>query len=259
MAGSFLRNLLAHPLTRGVDLDDPRTTALRRDIVRSKPFLRRIYEEWYATLAADLPPGAGRVLELGSGAGFFDDLVPETITSEIFMTPGIEVVLDGLRMPLADRSLRAIVMTDVLHHLPDVRLFFREATRCVRPGGVVAMIEPWVSGWSKVIYTRLHHEPFRPDADDWAFPTTGPLSGANGALPWIVFQRDRAVFEREFRQWRIELVRPMMPLRYLVSGGVSMRSLVPPLAFSPLRAMERAIGSTAAMFAHIVLRRGGES
>ena len=256
--GAMLRNLLSHPLTRGQDLDDPRTTALRRRIVQGKPFLRRIYEEWYATLAADLPAGPGRVLELGSGAGFFKDTVADAITSEIFLCPGIDVVLDGQRMPLADASLRAVVMTDVFHHLPTPREFFREATRVVRPGGVVAMIEPWVSAWSKLIYTRLHHEPFRPEADQWEFPPAGPLSGANGALPWIVFRRDRGQFEREFPQWRVETVKPFMPLRYLVSGGVSMRSLMPGWSTPLWRLAEAALSPTrdrTAMFVHVVLRR----
>src|SRR5947207_5960324 len=109
--GSLLRRVLAHPLTRGADLDDPSTTALRRQIIQSKPFLRKIYDEWYGLLAGDLPGGAGRVLELGSGAGHLRQFVPDAITSEIFMCPGIDVVLDGQRMPLADGSLRAIVMT----------------------------------------------------------------------------------------------------------------------------------------------------
>src|SRR5690242_11509894 len=72
---SMLKNLLAHPLTRGIDLDDPKTTTLRREIIRSKPFLRRIYNEWYRWIADQIPTGAGGVLELGSGAGFFDELV----------------------------------------------------------------------------------------------------------------------------------------------------------------------------------------
>ena len=256
--GEFLRNLLAHPLTRGRDLDDPNTTALRRQIIEGKPFLRRIYQEWYATLADSLPRAAdvpGRVLELGSGAGFFKEFVTDVVTSEIFPCPGIDVVLDGLRMPVADSSLRGVVMTDVFHHLPDARRFLTEAARCVRPGGVVAMIEPWVTTWSKIIYTRLHHEPFRPDAQTWDFPTTGPLSGANGALPWIVFHRDREIFQRAFPQWRIEKIRPFMPLRYLVSGGVGMRSLVPGFLFTPMRAVESAFGGRGAMFAHIVLKR----
>ena len=255
MIVAAIKSLLAHPLTRGADLDDPKTTALRRRIIESKPFLRRIYRDWYETLAADLPAGAGRVLELGSGAGFFREIVPDAICSEIFACPGIDVVLDGQRTPLADQSLRAIVMTDVFHHLPRAREFFREATRVVRPDGVIAMIEPWVGRWSKFVYRTLHHEPFRPDAKEWEFPSSGPLSGANGALPWIVFERDRAVFDREFPQWRIARVEPFMPLRYLLSGGVSMRSLMPGFMYKPVAAIEKLAGRNAAMFAHIVLRR----
>src|SRR5439155_25987912 len=116
--GSILKSLIAHPLTREADLDDPRTTALRRRIIASKPFLRRIYRDWYATLVADLPDGQGRVLELGSGAGFFGEIGSEAFCSEIFLCSGIDVVLDGQRMALADEALRAIVMTDVFHHLP---------------------------------------------------------------------------------------------------------------------------------------------
>ena len=118
-------------------------------------------------------------------------------------------------------------MVDVLHHLPDVRKFFREAERCLRPGGAILMVEPWVSRWSKLIYAKLHQEPFLPEAAEWSFPSTGPLSGANVALPWILVERDRAVFERDFPQFEIDTVRPIMPFQYLVSGGVSLRSFAP--------------------------------
>ncbi|MEO6436333.1 MAG: hypothetical protein ABIP55_11325, partial [Tepidisphaeraceae bacterium] len=75
------------------------------------------------------------------------------------------------------------------------------------------------------------------------------------ALAWIVFHRDAEQFRREFPQWRIELIRPMMPLRYLLSGGVSMRSLMPGFTFALLRGIESLMGSSAAMFAHVRLRR----
>ena len=58
------------------------------------------------------------------------------------------------------------------------------------------MIDPWLSPWSKFVYKRFHHEPFRPEARDCAH--SRPLSGANGAIPWIVFVRDRHIFESAF-------------------------------------------------------------
>jgi SAM-dependent methyltransferase len=255
---SRLKRWLEHPLTRGLDIDDPRTTHLRQRILAEKRFLRRIYEEWYGLLAASLPPGEGAVLELGAGAGFLADHVPGLVRSEVFYAPGIDLVLDGLALPFAAGALRGIVMTNVLHHLPRPLRFFAEAARCVRPGGVVAMVEPWVTPWSRLIYTRLHHEPFLPEARDWELPPGGPLSGANGALPWILFQRDRERFEREAPQWRVRSVAPIMPFRYLVSGGVSLRGLAPAATYPLWRGLERALSPWAgrlAMFAHVVLER----
>jgi SAM-dependent methyltransferase len=256
-----LKRWLEHPLTRGLDLDDPRTTHLRRQILATKPFLRRIYEEWYRTIARSLPAGPGRVLELGSGAGFLADFVPGLVRSEIFYTPGIDAVLDGLELPFASATLRGIAMTNVLHHLPRPLDFFREAARCVRPGGVVTMIEPWVTPWSQLVYTRLHHEPFDPKAPDWNLPPGGPLSAANGALPWILFVRDRARFEKEAPEWQVRAITPMMPLRYLVSGGISLRGLMPAASYPLWAGIERGLGGISrgtAMFAQVVLvRRGG--
>ena len=258
----MLRRWLEHPLTRGVDLDHPDTTRLRRDIIAGKRFLQRVYQEWYELLATATPAGSAPALELGAGAGFLDRHITGLIRSEIFRCPTITAVLDAQALPFADASLRAIVMTDVLHHLPQVRRFFTEAARCVEPGGVIAMIEPWPSAWSRLIYTRLHHEPFRMDAETWEFPASGPLSGANGALPWLVFARDRARFEAEFPMWRVETIRPLMPFRYLVSGGVSMRSLSPGWSFGVWRALERSLGPWMdrwAMFAFVVLRRSSST
>ncbi len=233
-----IRRLLAHPATRGLEIDDPRTTDMRRSIIESNRFLWRIYDEWYRLVAGHIPIGAGRVLELGSGAGFLGQYIPDLITSEVFACSDIELVLDARRLPFSSASLKAIAMIDVLHHLPEIRAFLTEAQRCLRPGGSIVMIEPWVSAWSRPIYTYLHSEPFDPGAKDWSFPDVGPLSGANGALPWIIFQRDRHAFESEFRELEIQLVRPFMPFRYLVSGGVSMRPLMPEATFALWRRLE---------------------
>jgi len=67
---NLITSWFAHPMTRGADIDDPKATELRREIVRQKKFLRKIYEEWYSTTVSFLPGGNGAVLELGSGADF---------------------------------------------------------------------------------------------------------------------------------------------------------------------------------------------
>lgn len=249
---------LEHPLTKGVPLDSPLTTTLRRTIIAGKPFLRQIYDEWYRALAHRIPPGAGRVLELGSGAGFFEEYVPDVIRSEVFHCSDVDVIADACRLPFAADSLRAIVMTDVFHHVPDVRRFMHEASRTVCRGGVIAMVEPWSTAWSRFVFGRFHHEPFRPDVTRWEFEASGPLSSANGALPWIVFARDRATFEHEFPQWILEEITPGMPLRYLLSGGISLRTLMPGWSFAAWREVERRmmpLMNQLAMFATITLRR----
>ena len=167
MALSVTSSWLSHPLTRGLSIDDPRTTELRRRIIREKPFLRKIYIEWYRFIAAAIPNGTEPALELGSGAGFLDEFVPRLITSEVFPCAGVKMVLDGQSLPFGDASLRAIVMTDVLHHIRQPRAFLSEAARCVRPGGAVVLVEPWVTTWSRWVYTRFHHEPFEPQSADW--------------------------------------------------------------------------------------------
>lgn len=245
-----------------MNIDDPRAIEAAKAVVRAKPFLRKIYEEWYTVITAALPPGSDPVLELGSGGGFLADVIPGLLTSEVQVCPHVRVVLDAHALPLPGGSLRAIVMTDVLHHLPESRRFFREATRCVRAGGRIVMIEPWVSAWSSLIYTRLHHEPFRPDAATWEFPRGGPLSAANMALPWIIFVRDRHQFEREFPEWRVVSVSPFMPFRYLLSGGVSMPGFMPGWTFTMWRAVEAGVSRWSArlgMFASIVLERVDDS
>ena len=119
------------------------------------------------------------------------------------------------------------------------------------------MIEPWVTRWSQFVYRHLHHEPFEPIAS-WEPASTGPLSGANSAIPWIIFERDRRQFEQEFPGWRIERITPMMPLVYVLSGGVSLRSFAPGWSLGAIRGLEHVVARwnrQLAMFAHIVVRR----
>lgn len=113
----YIKQALVHPLARNTDLDDPSRADLHRRIIRDKPFLQAIYDEWYGFIIGNIPQGAGAVLEIGSGAGFLKERVPETITSEVVHVNSVDVVLDALRLPFRDSVLKAVVMTLSLIHI----------------------------------------------------------------------------------------------------------------------------------------------
>src|SRR6266567_672126 len=101
-----LRRLLAHSDTRHLSMDDPRTTEVRQRLVLNNAFLRQIYRDWYTMVSAPLPSGTEPVLELGSGAGFMQQVFPGLITSDVFYSSGTRVVLDGRSLPLKASTLR---------------------------------------------------------------------------------------------------------------------------------------------------------
>ena len=257
----MLRRWLAHPLTRDVPIDDPRTTFLRRRIIREKLFLQQdLCRNGIGRLPRPFRRRPGRFLNWVRAPVSCENRFHALITSEVFCDCRTSTLcLTACLYLLRTVTLRAIVMVDVLHHIANVHeTFLREATRCVRNSGAIVMIEPWVTHWSRLIYGKLHHEPFDPAAKQWEFPSSGPLSGANGALPWIVFERDRAKFEREFPDWQIGQIELQMPFRYLVSGGISMRTLSPERMFNVWRKIEHCLQPwmrSIAMFARIQLIR----
>jgi SAM-dependent methyltransferase len=259
MLKKIFRWALTHPLSRGLNIDAPDATLIAGEVIRNKPFLRCFYQDCYQYIRKNIPPSdGGIVLEIGSGAGFLKEYIPGLVTTEILKLPTVDVILDAQQLPVKHHCLRAIVMVDAFHHLPDVRLFLREASLCVRPGGVIIMVEPWVTCCSYLIYRYLHHESLDLKTDGWTIPGNGPLSDANMALPWIVFKRDRLQFDNDFPDWRVEKIRLDYPFTYLASGGLSYRSILPQSLFGFIRQLERAaqpLMGILALFAKITLRR----
>lgn len=92
------------------------------------------------------------VLEIGCGNGwnmsrfaqygrvaFGLDPVPERVA--LAVTHGPALVADGLQLPFADGSLDMIYVQHVLHHIGDVDRAIGEIWRCLRPGGVLFLVE----------------------------------------------------------------------------------------------------------------------
>ena len=227
------------PETRSIaDLDDPATTLLHAEIVQKKAFLKKLYVDFYTQFKNLIPePETRALVELGSGGGFIKEVIGNVITSDILELPNVDKVFSALDMPFEDTSVDAFFMFDVLHHITDPGAFFKEAIRCLKPSGKIVMIEPANTLWARFIYKNFHHELFDPEAQ-WRLKEQGPVSHGNGAIPWIIFSRDRQIFEEEFPQLRIVSMRNHTPLRYLLSGGLTLRQLVPSFAYPVIKAIE---------------------
>jgi SAM-dependent methyltransferase len=185
----------------------------------------------------------GLEVELGTGAGFFKTIRPNLVTSDIRKGEHIDMELDAQAMGLADNSVRSIYAINVFHHIPDPCLFFSELTRVLSPGGGCILIEPHDGFASSLLHRYLHSdEHFSPDAPGWrTAEIAGPLSGANQAMAHIVFERDLTQFDALYGD-KLEIVHrgyELNALRYLLSGGLNFRQILPSFMARPLSWVER--------------------
>jgi SAM-dependent methyltransferase len=217
-----------------IDIDKPDTTVKRSKIIEKKLFLKNTYIDFYEKINTLISPKnkKGFLVELGSGGGFIKKVIPNMVTSDILELPKIDMQFSALDMPFKSNSVNAFVMIDVLHHIDDIETFLNEINRCLKKDGQLIMIEPSHTMLGKVVYKYFHSEPYNPKGG-WTFASTGPLSGANTALPWIVFIRDRKLFKQKYPYLKITAIQPHTPLKYLLSGGLTFPQVLPN-SFYPL-------------------------
>ncbi|MBL8177557.1 MAG: class I SAM-dependent methyltransferase [Bryobacterales bacterium] len=224
-----IKRFVTHPLLRPHAMGSPEWFAAQSKLFDEKPLVQRCYALWYDQLLRDADSTAlpGAIVELGSGSSRLKLRRPDIIASDV--VPGaVDLVADGTRLPFRDSSVRALLLTHVFHHIPDAGAFLREASRVLIAGGVISMVDCAHTPFSRFFFGRVHPEPYRDNAADWSFPPGNTMLDSNQALTWIVFQRDRARFEKEHPDLLIERRQWLPWFSYLLSGGVNLRSFVPP-------------------------------
>jgi len=169
---------------------------------------------------------AARVVEIGAAGGITKDVFPWIETSDVRTATGVDRVIAGESLPYGDASLDGLIAKDALHHIPDPNAHFAEVVRVLKPGARAVYLEPNWNRLSRLIFTRLHPEPFDPDVASWARHSTDPMD-SNQALAFIIFERDLASFEREYPALRLVGTEPCNGLSFLLSGGVHSRTPVP--------------------------------
>ena len=220
------------------DLDDPNASLAHRDIILKKPFLKRLYNDWYLIfIIKSKEIKNGKYLEIGSGGGFLKDVFAEVITSDILTLPNVDLIFSAEEIPFKENELASIVMLNVFHHIPKPHLFLKEAQRTLIKGGKIIMTEPANSSLARFIYKRFHHEPFD-EKGQREIKAGNPLSNSNQALPYIYFERDLDLFKKDFPSLKINSINYHSPFSYIISGGVSRSAMLPFFMYNFVKGIE---------------------
>lgn len=222
-----------------LSFDSPAAFAIRNEAIQSKRFMRQIYREW-SQMILDACSRGGMSIEVGATNPITREIFREKACwgTDVVALEGVDIVTDGCTMAFRDGSLMNITGMDTLHHLPDAGRFLEESVRVLCRGGRLVLVEPWNNSWARFVYSSFHPEPFDERAG-WTISGNGPMTRANVALPWIVFKRDREIFERRFPQMHILCIKPVMPFAFLLSGGSRSRFGVPERFYRLVRRTER--------------------
>jgi SAM-dependent methyltransferase len=235
---------------------------LRRHLIvwQKKPVLRMLYREWYQEISGWLQ--TGRTLEVGGGTGNLKECAPSVICTDIVKLPWLDAVADAQQLPFVSGSLSNIVLFDTLHHLENIRYFFDEALRVLRPGGRVIIMDPYISVCSWPVYHFLHPEPVDFDQDPLALspmqPGRKPFD-ANQAVSTILFERSSQRFHELYPSLKKLRHHRLAFFAYPLSGGFEHPSLMPTWMIRPILTLERLMGALSRYLAFrilIVLEKG---
>jgi SAM-dependent methyltransferase len=212
----------------------------RREIWKSKPVLKKLYQHWYQMIEGALKPGS--ILEVGGGSGNLKEFFPDAVSSDVVFAPWIDAVLDAHCLPFHKAAFDNIVLFDVLHHLHDPIHFFSAAQHVLKPKGRIVLMEPYVSFASFLIYRFLHPEglvwginPLKKGSlNKWEHRFQG-----NQAVPSLIFERYREQFVDQFPHLNIIKKERTSFIIYPLSGGFHNSGLCPIFLYSAFEYMEK--------------------
>ncbi len=229
---SKLADLLRDPSIKGINVDGEDRLIAHRKMLERKKMLREVFVEFHHTfriLDEKYLSAQGTRIEIGAGIAPIRDSYPDVLATDVVSDSQLDLVIDAEDMDIPDGSVRVIYGQNCFHHFPHPDRFFSELNRVLKPGGGAILLEPYYGPFAAFLFKRLFKtEGFDKEFPTWETPAAGPMNGANQALSYIIFVRDKSNFEHMYPKLKIvkqELCRNQ--LMYLLSGGLNFRQLFP--------------------------------
>ncbi len=202
-------------------------------VVDMQSRLLTVCEQWSS--------GLNSVLEVGSGVVPLKRVFPQALAADIEIGEDIDCVLDAHHLPFPNASFDVVVCQNAFHHFKDPLRALKELTRILKIGGILLIVDPLTSRFASLIYPHLFDfEGYDPASQSFNYL---PVEGGhipNQALSHVVFVANKCEVMKtlpgvEF----IHSERLTTGLRYLLSGGLNFKPLVPSIILNLCKSLER--------------------
>lgn len=228
-----------------IDTQAVQVLSKHRQVWQNKPVLRRVYnEEFFARLLSSRVPG-GVCVEVGGGPGFFKELLPSVVCTDLIPSPWLDAVVDAQRLPFRSSSISNIFGLDVLHHIAEPMMFLNEVQRVLISGGRLILVEPWITPFSYFIYRYLHQEgcdlTTQPrDMKAGRGVVAKEAFDGNPAIPFLLFGgRHRSSTLALLPQLKMISLEPFCLFAYLLTFGFKPMNLLPGFLYDFVSTLEK--------------------
>jgi SAM-dependent methyltransferase len=232
--------------TVAIDTQAQEQLQRHRRVWEQKPILRRVYnEEFFARLLSFRKP-EGLSIEVGAGPGFFKQVTPDIVSTDLIWCPWLDAIADAQRLPFRSSSVANVFGLDMLHHLATPMTFLTEVSRVLVPGGRLILVEPWITPFSYFIFRFLHQERCDLSETPWVQNQRGAglekmAFDGNQAIPYLLFgSSHRASTLDALPELKLLALEPFCLFAYLLSGGFKPMNFLPESLYPAVSKFERA-------------------
>ena len=233
------------------NLNNEQRFILHKKILNNKKMLKTAYADFYLDMLKSEKRFRSKNkknskkeirIELGSGVGFIKNYDKVIVTSDVVFNKLTDRIIDANKLPYKKNCISSIFGVFCFHHFKDPFNFLKDIEKKLTLGGLCILVEPYYGPLASMIYKKVHkseyfdaHEKF-----NYKIKNKTAMEKANQALSYIYFKRDKVKFYKAFP--RLKIVHTSVfnnYLRFLISGGLNFKSLLPDFFIIPIKILEK--------------------